>query len=133
MTATGTTPGFGPGTSPIPDTRTKGNAGEDRAAEYLLEKGYSIVCRNYRSRRGEIDCIARDTDGTLVFVEVKSSMGASCGNPLFWITPAKQRTLFAMARQYLSEHSITSTPCRFDVIAISRGNIEHLRNAFIGM
>jgi putative endonuclease len=115
------------------DTHAKGNAGEDRAAAYLLGKGYSIVCRNYRSRRGEIDCIARDPDGTLVFVEVKSSISVSCGSPFFWITPAKQRTLFAMARQYLSEHGLTATPCRFDAIAITRGNIEHLRNAFIGM
>jgi putative endonuclease len=119
--------------SPRTDTRSKGNAGEDRAVDYLLGKGYRIVCRNYQSRRGEIDCIARDPDGTLVFIEVKSSSGGTCGSPLYWITPAKQRTLFAMARQYLFEHKISTTPCRFDVIAISRGNIDHLRNAFIGM
>ena len=114
-------------------TREKGNRGEDQAVEYLLTQGYTIVCRKYQSRNGEIDCIARDSDGTLVFVEVKSSMSAGCGSPLFWVTPAKQRTLFKMARQYLAEHHITSTLCRFDVIAITRGKIEHLRNAFIGM
>ncbi|MBN1577878.1 MAG: YraN family protein [Chitinispirillaceae bacterium] len=116
-----------------PDTREKGDRGENQAVEYLLGRGYSIVCRKYQSRRGEIDCIARDPDGTLVFIEVKSSMGTSCGSPFFWVTPAKQRTLFSMARQYLAEHRIGATPCRFDVIAITRGKIEHLRNAIIGM
>ena len=116
-----------------PGTREKGNRGEDQAVEHLLGQGYGIVCRNYQSRNGEIDCIARDPDGTLVFVEVKSSEGGHGAHPLFWVTPAKQRTLFKMARQYLAEHHITSTPCRFDVIAITRGKIEHIRNAFIGM
>ncbi|MBN1309051.1 MAG: YraN family protein [Chitinispirillaceae bacterium] len=125
--ASGRRPGSGP------DTREKGDRGEERAVEYLLGLGYGIVCRNYQSRRGEIDCIARDPEGTLVFVEVKSSMRAEGVNPLFWVTPAKQRTLFTMARQYLAEHHITSTPCRFDVIAVTRGKIEHLRNAIVGM
>ncbi len=123
--------GFGSGTRDT--TREKGDQGEDRAVEYLLGLGYHVVCRKYQSRNGEIDCIVRDPDGTLVFVEVKSSMSASCGSPLFWVTPAKQRKLFTMARQYLAEHRISSISCRFDVIAITQGKIEHLRNAIIGM
>jgi putative endonuclease len=114
-------------------THEKGDTGEDRAAAFLLDIGYHIICRNYRSRKGEIDCIARDPDGTLVFVEVKYAVGTSCGNPAFWVTPAKQRTLFMMARRYLAEHNIGNIPCRFDVIAITRGTIDHLKNAIIGM
>lgn len=114
-------------------TRAKGERGEDAAVEYLLKLGYCIVCRNYRALRGEIDCIARDPDGTLVFIEVKSSTTAAYGSPLFRVTPAKQKTLFKMARQYLAEHHITSTPCRFDVIAITRSGIEHIRNAIVAM
>lgn len=116
-----------------PGTREKGDRGEDTAVEYLLSHGFEIVCRKYQSRRGEIDCIARDPDGTLVFIEVKSSAGAGCGSPFSWVTPVKQRKLMAMARQYLAEHRITSAPCRFDVIGITRGKVEHLRNAIIGM
>jgi putative endonuclease len=114
-------------------TRAKGAAGEEKATEYLLDRGYAIVCRNYRSRKGEIDCIARDTDGTLVFIEVKASSTTQCCNPLFRINPAKQRTIFAMAQQYLAEHHITSAPCRFDVIGIVGDSIDHLRNAMIRM
>lgn len=114
-------------------TLVKGQAGEERAAAYLLELGYRIVCRNYRSKRGEIDCIAQDPDGTLVFVEVKSAYGTSCGNPAFWVTPAKQRVLLSMARQYLAEHKTVNRRCRFDVIAISGNKLDHLKNAIIGM
>ena len=113
-------------------TREKGNRGEERAAEYLLTQGYEVVCRKYQSRRGEIDCIARDPDGTLVFVEVKSSGGKTCGSPFSWVTPAKQRKLSLVARQYLAEHRLTMVPCRFDVIGITGERIEHLRNVIIG-
>lgn len=113
-------------------THDKGNYGEDLAAEYLLGKGYTIVCRNYRSRRGELDLVVRDSDGTLVFVEVKASRSPG-GKPVFWVTPAKQRQLFRMARQYLAEHGVTSTPCRIDVIAVAGEKIDHLRNAVVGM
>jgi len=118
----------------VPDsTRCKGDRGENFATEYLLGLGYEIICRQYRSRMGEIDCIARDPDGTLVFVEVKSSSGGSGASPLHWVTPSKQRTIFRVAKQYLAEHGIAFSPCRFDVIAITRGKIDHIRNAFIAM
>ncbi len=114
-------------------SREKGDRGEEAAVKYLLERGYTVICRKYQSRDGEIDCIARDPDGTLVFVEVKSSISQSYGNPLFRVTPAKQRKLVKMARQYLSEHNTSYAACRFDVIAVSKNCIEHIRNAIIGM
>ena len=54
-----------------------GGRGEDAAAAYLQNKDYRIIERNYRTKYGEIDIIAKDSDGTLVFVEVK----ALSGNP----------------------------------------------------
>jgi putative endonuclease len=113
------------------NTRAKGASGEDIAVEYLLSKGYEIISRNYRARRGEIDCVARDSDGTLVFVEVKSAQSGKAGHPMSWVTRAKQRTIIGIARLYLAEHQITSMPCRFDVIAIVNGKVDHLRNAFL--
>lgn len=117
----------------IPSTHERGDRGENIATEYLLKKGYRIVCQNYRAQRGgEIDCIAYDTDGTLTFIEVKRSSSKN-GRPLFWVTPSKQRTLFKMAQRYLAEHRLTDIPCRFDVIGIQGDTVDHLRNAFIGM
>ncbi|MBN1130031.1 MAG: YraN family protein [Chitinispirillaceae bacterium] len=112
-------------------TRAKGASAEETAAEYLVNKKYKILERNYRVRKGEIDCIAVDSDGTLVFVEVKSARTGRCGHPFFWVDAAKQRTITKVARWYLAEHGITSRACRFDVIALSNGKVEHLRNAFL--
>jgi putative endonuclease len=112
-------------------SREKGYAGEDKAADYLLSCGYTIISRNFQSRKGEIDCIAKDAAGTLVFIEVKYAKSFSHGHPAFWVTWAKQRKLVTMARRYLGDHGYTRQPCRFDVIAIVGGKIEHIKNAFL--
>jgi putative endonuclease len=112
-------------------SREKGYTGEDKAADYLIRSGYSIISRNFQSRKGEIDCIAKDERGTLVFIEVKYAKSFAKGHPAFWVTWAKQRKLVAMARRYLGDHGYTSQPCRFDVIAIVGGKIEHIKNAFL--
>ena len=49
-----------------------GKIGENKACEYLKNKGYRIIDRNYREKFGEIDIIAVSRDLTLVFVEVKT-------------------------------------------------------------
>jgi putative endonuclease len=113
------------------NTRVIGASAEKLAADYLVNKKYKILQRNYRVKNGEIDCVAEDRDGTLVFVEVKSARTGSCGHPFSWVDRAKQRTIAKVAKWYLAEHRITARACRFDVIALSNGKIEHLRNAFL--
>ena len=44
-----------------------GDFGEDFAADYLCQNGYSILERNYQTKSGEIDIIARN-DKAVVFV-----------------------------------------------------------------
>jgi putative endonuclease len=104
---------------------------EAQVRQYLLTQGYTIVAHNYHTKCGEIDCIAVDPDGTLVFCEVKSSWGFGCGDPLYWVNERKRRVLVRMARQYLYERGMHTKACRFDVIAISSHGIDHLRNAFL--
>jgi putative endonuclease len=111
--------------------RAKGRLGEDKAAEHLLGLGYSIITRNYQTKQGEIDIIAQDPAGTLVFVEVKAAFRGS-GNPLFRITRGKQRTIITLAKRWMYEHKMTGRACRFDVIGIQNGKIDHLRNAYLG-
>ncbi|KMQ52862.1 hypothetical protein CHISP_0083 [Chitinispirillum alkaliphilum] len=112
------------------NTREKGRAGENRAIEYLLSTGYSILTRNYQTRNGEIDCVAHDVDGTIVFVEVKTATSLSAGNPLGWITLGKQKKLANLAKRFIYEHQMHNKPCRFDVISIVNGKIDHIKNAF---
>ena len=113
------------------NTRQKGHLGENEAAEFLIANGYNIISRNYQTKRGEIDCIADDPSGALVFVEVKAAESGHFGHPAFWVNRAKQKKIATLARLYLAEHNITRRVCRFDVITIYKGKIDHIKNAFI--
>jgi len=112
------------------NTHEKGRLGESEAVEYLLSKGYAIEQRNYRTKHGEIDIVAKSPEGVFVFVEVKSAKNRSCGNPLYRITPAKQKTLVRLAQRYMYERKLFSQPCRMDVISVFMGKIDHIPNAF---
>ena len=71
-----------------------GNLGEDIACQYLVEKGFKIIGRNYRKPWGEIDIIAKSPDKTLVFVEVKTmqTSGDSANNSAKSLMPEDQLT-----------------------------------------
>jgi|WetSurMetagenome_2_1015567.scaffolds.fasta_scaffold00008_23 putative endonuclease len=119
------------GAKSLKNTCRKGREGENEAVDYLLSQGYFIVSRNYRTKQGEIDCIANDPNGVLVFLEVKCARSDALGNPAFWVTRPKQLRIARLARQYLAEHGYPGQRTRFDVITIYRGKIDHIRNAFL--
>ena len=105
-----------------------GGEGEDRAADYLGRRGLAIVSRNYRTRLGEIDLVAREGD-TLVFVEVRLRKGERFGGAVGSITPRKRARIVAAARQYLMR--LNRVPaCRFDVVALDGDEVRWLRGAF---
>ena len=93
-----------------------GARAEALAVEYLARRGLTIVARNYRTRRGEIDVVARDR-GTLVFVEVRLRSGAAFGGAAASITPAKSARLVAAAEAYLATLD-RIPPCRFDAVLL---------------
>jgi putative endonuclease len=100
---------------------------------YLIQNGYTLVERNYRTRRGEIDLIVRKDD-TLVFVEVKLRRGTGFGGPLEAVTPRKQHTLRSVAEHYLYTRSAHYDTLRFDVIGIladrPKARLLHVEDAF---
>ncbi|MBI3039451.1 YraN family protein [bacterium] len=117
------------------DRRKFGKWGEEMAFNFLQAKGFKIIKRNYRSRWGEIDIIAKDKE-FLVFVEVRAKTKSIHGHPLETITLRKQNQVIRMAKEYIAFNGIPdSLPCRFDVIAIlsqAHENTElvHLVDAF---
>ena len=48
-----------------------GAIGEDIAVRFLVKHGYTVICRNYRKKFGEIDVICEKLDKTHFF-EVKT-------------------------------------------------------------
>ena len=73
-----------------------GQLGETLAAEFLVEKGWKILERNLTMKLGEIDILAMDGE-VVVVVEVKTQTSAEYLNPVYKITPAKQRKLHLLA------------------------------------
>jgi putative endonuclease len=119
-----------------------GQRGEQAAALYLAGRGYAILERNYRTRHGEIDLVARCSEGAedggdlLVFVEVKTRSSTAYGLPEEALTPAKQAHFLAAVDGYVQAHPGCASTWRIDVIAILKNpsggkpEIIHFENAF---
>jgi putative endonuclease len=109
-----------------------GREGELLAAKHLIRKGYQILERNFRTRMGEIDIIARN-NGYLVFVEVKARQSSDFGGPVSAMTLSKQRKLIQMAKVYMALNN-TESNARFDVVlihgSVDSAKIELIQNAF---
>lgn len=110
----------------ISETQKRGFLAEERAAEYLRALGYRIEARNWRTRRGELDIVARDGD-ELVFVEVRSRSRSDYGTPEETVGWAKRRRILRAARSYACGRPEN---IRFDVIALDALGLRHLRDAF---
>ncbi|MDE2836584.1 MAG: YraN family protein [Chloroflexota bacterium] len=103
----------------MPSERSKlGLQGERIAAAHLESQGLVIETRNYRTRFGEIDLIARDGEGT-VFVEVRTKRSSAYGTPEESLTPRKQARLVKAAQEYLAEHGLAGNSWRIDLVAIT--------------
>ncbi|KAB5490880.1 MULTISPECIES: YraN family protein [Flagellimonas] len=109
-----------------------GNLGEQKAEEFLHGKGYTILERNYRYLKGEIDIIARAGD-TLAIVEVKSRNKGFLEDIADTVNAKKVKLLIMAADHYVQENDL-DVEVRFDVITVIKaGNefhLEHLENAF---
>ncbi len=120
-----------PKKDPRKDSRkATGRAGEDLAAQYLKQQGYTILERNYRLRIGEVDIIARDGE-YLVFIEVKTRRSTRFGSPFEAVDARKQQQIVKIASAYLQGKEL---PVRFDVVAVHLNEqgvrVEILKNAF---
>ena len=109
--------------------RAFGNAGEDAACAYLMRRGWTILDRNVRRGRGEIDIIARRKD-IVAFVEVKRRSGLNYGRPAEAVNREKQTRIAHAAALYMQENDLSDSKLRFDVIEILPGEIQHIEGAF---
>ena len=99
------------------DKQRLGRRGEQEAARLLRGSGYRILARNFRTRLGEIDLVAREGD-TLCFVEVRARSDSDFGWPEETVDYWKQRRLIRLAQGYLKAHRLGEAPIRFDVVSV---------------
>lgn len=111
-----------------------GRYGEDCAARYLVDAGYSIVERNWRCADGEVDLIV-ERARQVVFVEVKTRSSTSYGHPFEAITTEKLTRLRRLAGLWCAQAEVWPERIRVDAVSViaARGRepvIEHLRGVF---
>ena len=109
-----------------------GKWGEDLAVAYLQGKDYIIIERDWKSGRRDIDIIAKDESGTIVFVEVKTRRNRVFGEPEDAIDYRKMQSLQQAINHYIKYHRINSE-VRFDIISIigtigSEPEINHIKD-----
>ncbi|MBR9867876.1 YraN family protein [uncultured Amphritea sp.] len=99
------------------DRQQIGRDAEQRALNYLIQKGLKLINRNYHCRFGEIDLIMQDKE-QLVFIEVRSRRHSHWGGAGLSVDFRKQKKLIKTASYFLSQQKSSNLPvCRFDVIA----------------
>src|SRR3989338_4019157 len=95
-----------------------GRFGEEKAAQFLLSKGFKIIERNFKKPHGDIDIIALDGQ-TLAFIEVKTRISSRYGPPEEAIPPWKIRSLIQSAQYYKLLHQDLPDSMRIDLVAVS--------------
>ena len=83
----------------------QGNAAEDKACKYLMEQGLTLRCRNYHTRRGELDIVMQD-GSTIVCVEVKYRKRNQFGSALEFVTAKKLQRIQAAFDFYLLDNGL---------------------------
>jgi putative endonuclease len=110
-----------------------GKKGEELAIEYLQKNEYSIVEKNYRFQKAEVDIIAQK-ENVLVIVEVKTRSTNYFGNPQDFVNPKKIKLLVSAIDNYVIENDL-DIEIRFDIIAVLKNKenykIHHIKDAFL--
>ena len=129
-------------TKDAPDTKLVGERGENLAAEFLIRRGFRLVCSNFkvpigRNTRsaivtGEIDLIAFDEE-ILCFIEVKTRSSDNFASPLDAINLRKQRQIIRTAKVYRKIFNLSEIRFRYDAVSIvlrqnKRPEIEIFKN-----
>ena len=123
--------------APNNDRQQLGRWGENVAATHLESRGYRILYRNWRTRRGEIDLVAQIGE-TIAFVEVKTRRGREFGLPEEALTARKAARLERLAQEYMAQNELEDVDWRIDLGAVELDHsgkllrCEHIPNAVLG-
>jgi len=107
----------------------RGRWGEDLAARWYTDRGYTVVARNWRCPTGEIDLVAR-RGRVVVVIEVKARRTEAYGPAAAAVGRLKQQRLRRLAAEWLATSGIHGVEVRFDVVAVTGSEIDVIRAAF---
>jgi putative endonuclease len=108
----------------VKTTKSIGDEAETRALDYLLSKGYSLIEKNYRYKRNEVDLVV-EKNKTLIFVEVKFRKSNHFGFPEDFVDLKKMERLQEAAENLIFNLDWKEN-IRFDIIAITNnGEVKH--------
>lgn len=109
-----------------------GKQGEQFAVDYLLKNNYTILNRNWRYLKAEIDIIALQKN-ILAVIEVKTRTSDFFGEPQEFVSRKKIELLVNAVDQYVISRDL-DVEVRFDIIALTKSKdtfkIKHIKNAF---
>ncbi len=108
-------------------TTERGKKGEDIAVDFLNKKKYKILKRNFRTRNGEIDIIAKDRD-CYVFVEVKFRRNNDFGQPFEFVDKNKINRLIKAIKYYFLKEGLNNVDYRIDIISITEEPIKKIEH-----
>ena len=111
------------------NNQATGISGENSAVAYLKKKGFEILERNYRYRRGEIDIIGLWNNELLVFFEVKFRKNNSYGEPETFVSSKQVKRILEAADEYIIGIN-WHRDIRFDIVSISGNELLHIEDAF---
>jgi putative endonuclease len=111
-----------------------GDRGERLAAEHLERAGWTVLARNFRVGRREVDLVARRGE-VVAFIEVKTRAGLGYGHPLEAITALKRREIQRVAQVWVERHGREGDVYRYDAVSVliiagGEPTIEHVEDAW---
>lgn len=110
-----------------------GKIGEEKAANFLQKNGYTILERNFVSKLGEIDIIARE-DNEYIFIEVKTRSSKKYGIPVEAVNRDKIKHIINVSKFYILQNNLQNKFIRYDIIEVYINKndylINHIKNVF---
>jgi len=103
-----------------------GNTGEQLAEKFLKLRGLEILERNFHTKEGEVDLIAREGE-MIIFVEVKARRSSKFGTALESVDESKLEKIEAAGCKFLQDNSLENAEWRIDVIAIDGGKLRWIK------
>ena len=111
------------------DKYSTGKKGEEKIVGFLKKRGWTILERNFRYKKKEVDIIASKC-GIIIFVEVKTRNSDQFGHGFEAVDDHKKQHIMIVARYYIDKNKLQDINIRFDVASIDRGVIRYFENAF---